>query len=167
MARPTAGGPAGPPSPSGPTRPGSASLRTAVPPTFQTGLLLLELRLVDLVVGDLVGDGAPRQAGEAGGAADVAAGPLEGAAEVALLEGGGQLGELIGQRPGQVDGELVAGRAGLEDLRGEVLRPDHVVPRGHAGPLHGVLQLADVPRPTVLEQRLHGLRRDGLGGHAR
>ena len=87
-----------------------------VPPTFQTGLLLLELRLVDLVEGDLVGDGAPRQAGEAGGAADVAAGPLEGPAEVALLEGGGQLGELIGQRPGQVDGELVAGPAGLEDL---------------------------------------------------
>src|SRR5262249_11643068 len=120
-------------------------------PRSYTLILFLELGLIDLIEGDLVGDGPARQPGEPGRPADVAAGALQGAAGVALLEAGGQLVELVGQGAREVDRELDLGPARLEDLGREVLRTNHVVARGHGGALDGVLQLADVAGPPVLE----------------
>src|SRR5581483_10561611 len=133
---------------------GSSSVRGVLMPSTS---LPRELRLVNLVQHDLVRDAPPRQPGDLGRAADVPPRLSQGPAQETLLEGGHRLGHLLGQRPGQIDRERHLRLPRVNDFGRQVLRPNPLVPRGHAGPLDGVLQLADVPRPTVAKQHLHRL----------
>ena len=89
----------------------------------------LEFGFVDLIERELLGDRATGEAGQVCGAADVAARPLERPAEIAFLESGCELDELFGEGPGEVDGELVARPARLQDLGGKVFRFNDVVAR--------------------------------------
>ena len=62
----------------------------------------------------------------------------------------------------RAEGDVVLGA----DLRGQVLQLDGVVLHGHHHALDQVLELADITRPRVRHQRLHGVGRDASDGRA-
>ena len=96
-------------------------------------LVALELGGIDLVLGDLGGEGAAGDAGDGRRTADVPPRLAQRLAEVALLEGGDHLFQLLRQRPRQIDGERrLAGRPAGQ-VGGQVLRPDEFVARRNAG----------------------------------
>src|SRR5262249_21969976 len=123
-------------------------------------LVALELALVDLVLGDLVGDAAPRQPADSGALAHLPARLAQGLAQVALLEGGRQLGQLLRQRPAQIDLHRALALAPSQHVGRQVTRLDDPLPRRDAGALDSVLQLADVAGPVEAQQRLHRLAAD-------
>src|SRR5947209_2217245 len=115
--------------------PGPAAGRTSVPwprPRFRgvvAASLLLELTLVDLVLRNLVRDAAARQPAEVGALADLSARLVQRLAQVLLLEGGGQLCQLLRQRPRQVHapGARLRHSRRAEDVGWQVRGLDHAV----------------------------------------
>src|SRR5688572_5918277 len=81
---------------------------------------LLEFGLVDLVLGDLVGDASPGQAGDLGALSDVAPRLAQGFAQVAFLERGGEFGQLLGERAGQIDLKRMTGLGPAGDVPRQV-----------------------------------------------
>ncbi len=93
-------------------------------------------------------------------AADVAARLLERLADVLPLDAVDGFAQHLRQRPVEVDVERRPRRRRRQQFRRQVLHLEHAVARGDAGPFDGVLQLADVARPAVVEQHLHRSRRN-------
>src|SRR5262249_18438112 len=117
-------------SPSGtrwPTRPRRTSGRRKIERGGACGLALaarpqaafsrlLEHRLVDLVLGDLRRDAAPRQPANLGAAADVAVTLLQRLADVLLLDVGADVAQQLRQRRLQVDDERLLRGAGRQHV---------------------------------------------------
>src|ERR1043166_4855456 len=122
--------------------------------------IAFEKRLVDFVLRDLFGDAAAGQAADLGAAADVSAAFLECPLQIAFLETGGQLGELLRERPGQIDLHGNARLDPIANLRRKGLGPDRVVAARDTGPLGCIFELADIARPVERQEHVHGLGGD-------
>src|ERR1044072_8324310 len=74
--------------------------------------------------------------------------------------------QLLQRQVGRVDDQAPLLAVPEADLVRQVLRRDDPALVQDHGPLHDVLELADVPRPVVLDQQLHGFLAHGLLGAA-
>src|SRR5688572_28553229 len=129
----------------------SLSFAASVSSSMRPGMLF------ESVFPDLVEQRTRGQFEQFRGARLVAAGALEGRTDESALESGTVL----------LHGQLVIGQVGAVDLwhrvadvLGEIVDGDVGCFAQHHGTLDGVLELADVAGPRVLEQQSHGIRID-------